>query len=222
VLLDFPRDGTNNKGDLGIKSWQDGLIAILKTYENPIIVAHSFGAMFCLNMPEIVPLLSGIVLMNATTANSFFVHINLMQQKHKLPDLVPAASEYPLNPSDETYRQFWNVYKYYYFTQEEMTAGECIMRQLAFNHAAYSEAIHHFYPTYTSNWAPATLPIMTIASEYDYICPPGIFVDNEKFHSRNILNKVITQAGHCPWLLYFKEVQSCFDEFIKLKLGTLN
>jgi len=52
LLLDFPMDGTNKNGELGIKYWQDGLIDLLKTYANPILVTHSFSGMFVLNMLE--------------------------------------------------------------------------------------------------------------------------------------------------------------------------
>ena len=214
LLLDFPKDGTNTNGELGIKFWQDGLISLLKTYNNPILITHSFGGMFSLNMPEIEKHLAGLVLMNTTTENSFFQHVSEMQQKHGLPDLVPDATVYHLTPSDHTYRQFWHTYKYYCFTAEEMQKGEQMMQHLAFNNAAYYEAIQHFYPDYICKWSPASIPAMTIASENDFICPPRIFIDNEQFQSKNVLNKLIAKAGHCPWLNHFEEVQNCFDEFM--------
>ncbi|MCL9683987.1 alpha/beta fold hydrolase [Legionella maioricensis] len=214
LLLDFPRDGTNTQGQLGIKYWQDGLIALLKTYNNPILVTHSFSGMFSLNMPEIESYLSGLVLMNTTTANSFFQHVSVMREKYNLPDLVPAASEYHLNPTNETYKQFWNTYKHYCFTPEEMLKGEQMIPLFAFNNAAYYEAIEHFYPDYSCKWSPRRIPAMTIASEYDFICPPQIFMENKHFQSQNIMNKVVDKAGHCPWIAHFEQVQDFFDEFI--------
>ena len=32
LLVDFPMDGTNKNGELGIKYWQDGLMDLLKNY----------------------------------------------------------------------------------------------------------------------------------------------------------------------------------------------
>lgn len=223
LLADFPKDGTNSHGELGIKYWQDGLLDLLKTFSNSILVTHSFSGMFSLNIPELESHLAGLVLMNTTTRNSFFLHVNEMKEKHGLPDLVPAASEYHLNPSDQTYRQFWNTYKHYCFTASEMQKGEQMIQQYAFNNAAYYEAIEHFYPEYTCKWVPESIPVMTITSENDFICPPQIFMENEQFKSKNIINRMINQAGHCPWINHLEQVQNCFIEFINLqKLMNIN
>ena len=216
MLLDFPKDGTNPHGTLSIQYWREGLIAILKSYDNPILVTHSFAGMLSLTMPEIENYLAGLVLMNTTTADTFFDHITAMREQHGLPDLLPAAAEYHLNPSDQTYKQFWYSYKYYCFTPEELPAGEQIMQQFAFNNAAYSEAINHFYLSYSCSWYPTLIPTLTIASEQDYICPPQAFIANEQFQSKNVINKLIEKAGHFPWITQFEAVQNCFDEFINL------
>lgn len=71
-LLDFPKDGTNIQGKLGIPYWQDGLIDLLKSFSKPVLVTHSFSGMFALNLPELKHHLTGLVLMNTTTKNSFF------------------------------------------------------------------------------------------------------------------------------------------------------
>lgn len=215
TLLDFPKDGTNTQGMLDFKYWQDGIIEVLKSHANPILVTHSFSGMFALNMPELEDLLTGIVLMNTTTTNSFFEHVNAMYQKHHLPDLVPAASEYHLSPSDKAYRTFWDTYKYYCFTQEELGIGEKMMELFAYNNKSYYYAIEHFYPDFNCKWSPETIPVMTIASELDFICPPEIFIRDKKFQKQNIANKLIFKAGHCPWIIHNDQIQICFDEFIE-------
>ena len=222
VLLDFPKDGTNTQGKLGIKYWQDGLIDLLRSFKHPILVTHSFSGMFALNLPELQHHLAGLVLMNTTTENSFYQHVSAMQQKHQLPDLVPAASQYHLAPSNETYKEFWDIYKYYCFTPEEMSEGKKVMTHFAFNSAAYYLAIEHFYPNFTCPWFSEIIPTMIIASENDFICPPYIFLINEKFQRENIIHKTIRKAGHYPWLIYMEQVQHCFDYFVaKMQLVIL-
>ncbi|MBN9228414.1 MULTISPECIES: alpha/beta fold hydrolase [Legionella] len=222
-LLDFPQDGTNSQGTLDIQHWQDGLIDLLKSFPQPVLVTHSFSGMFALNLPELEHHLAGLVLMNTTTENSFFQHVSAMQQQHHLPDLVPAASEYHLAPSDLTYKEFWNTYKYYCFTADELAEGEKIMPLFAFNNTAYHYAIEHFYPDFYCKWFPETIPTMTIASENDFICPPQIFRNNKKFQGKNSTHKIITKAGHCPWLMFFDAVQHCFDDFVvQLNSATTN
>lgn len=213
-LLDFPKDGTNTQGKLGIPYWQDGLIDLLKSFSKPVLVTHSFSGMFALNLPELKHHLTGLVLMNTTTKNSFFQHVSCMQQSYQLPDLVPAASQYHLTPSNETYKEFWNTYKYYCFTTDELEEGEKLISLFAFNNAAYYHAIEHFYPDYFCKWAPEAIPTMTIASEHDFICPSNIFIENKDFQRKNNINKIIAKAGHLPWLLAFEQVQQCFDDFI--------
>ncbi|MDR3491285.1 MAG: alpha/beta hydrolase [Gammaproteobacteria bacterium] len=214
LVVDFPKDGTNNEGTLEIKYWQDGLIDLLKTYKNSILVTHSFAGMFALNMPEIESHLAGLILMNTTTHNSFFQHVHAMHLKHHLPNLAPAAAAYHLHPSKETFKEFWNTYKYYCFTPEEMELGEQMIPLLAFNSEAYYFAIQNFFMQYVCKLHPTSIPTMTICSENDFICPPDIFSQEKYFQSDNITNKIIANAGHCPWLLHFNQVKKCFDAFI--------
>ncbi|HBB6896201.1 TPA: alpha/beta hydrolase [Legionella pneumophila] len=212
-LVDFPKDGNNSEGQLDFVSWQEGLISLLKSLNKPILVTHSFSGMFTLNFPEIENHLSGLVLMNTTTTNSFFQHVNEMRQKYNLPDLVPAASQYHLYPSNKTYKKFWDTYKHYCFTREELPIGEQMMELFAYNNESYHYAIEHFYNDFHYKWHPQTIPAMTIASELDYICPPAIFIQDKNFQCQNVINKVIYKAGHCPWILHLEQVQKCFDEF---------
>jgi pimeloyl-ACP methyl ester carboxylesterase len=221
TVLDFPMDGTNLNGTLNMLDWQDGLKDLLRNFHHPILVTHSFSGMFVMNMPEIEKHLSGLVLMNTTTENSFFEHVSAMHDKHGLPDLLPAASAYHLNPTRDTYRAFWDTYKYYCFTPEEMTEGEKILPLFAFNNEAYHFAITEFFATYRCQLIPHLIPMMTITSENDFICPPHIFKQDRRFQSDLIMNKVIPNAGHCPWLLHLDAVKACFDEYIqKITLDT--
>ncbi|MDR3477216.1 MAG: alpha/beta hydrolase [Gammaproteobacteria bacterium] len=215
TVLDFPKDGTNEQGILGIQHWQEGLVDLLKNFHRPILVTHSFSGMLVLSMPDIEKHLAGLVLMNTTTVNSFFEHVSAMRDKHQLPDLLPAASAYHLNPSNQTYREFWDTYKYYCFTADEMAEGEKIIPLFAFNNESYHYAITHFFMNYSCKWHPTTIPLMTITSENDFICPPLIFKQDKRFQSHNVINKVIIKAGHCPWLIYFDAVQECFNEYIE-------
>lgn len=215
-VLDFPQDGTNTAhGELDLECWKEGLMDLLQSFSNPILVTHSFSGMLALMMPELEQQLSGLVLMNTTTQNTFFPHINAMQEKYDLPDLVPAAGQYHLDPSNETYKAFWHTYKHYCFTAEELSEGEKMLPLFAFNNTAYYYAVEHFYIDYACKWSPKTIPAMTIASEQDFICPPQIFLDDERFQSPNMMNKLISNAGHCPWVICFEQVQQCFDDYVE-------
>jgi len=213
LLVDFPKDGANTEGLLNFAYWKKGLIDLISNCKNPVLVTHSFSGMFALDTPELEPYLTGLVLMNTTTRNTFFEYVGKMQNLHQLPDLVPAAAEYHLSPSSETYKAFWNTYKYYCFTTEELTLGEQMISLFTFNSSSYHYAIEHFYVDYQYHWQPK-IPTLTIASEKDFICPPAIFTEDKIFQQDHILNKIISQAGHCPWILYLNEMKYCFNEYI--------
>lgn len=212
LVLDFPADGTNSLGRLNIAYWKKGLIELLKTQHNPILATHGFSGMFALGTPQIEPHLSGLILMNTSTKNSFAKHIMTMQETYELHDLGSVVFDYHLNPSKKTYLAFWKIYKHYFFTKEESALGEQMRMLFAYNHKAYQYAIDAFYPHYQSTWQPQ-IPTMTITGEHDYICPATEFTANKLFQAPHIINNIIPKAGHCPWLLSLPAVQDCFNAF---------
>jgi pimeloyl-ACP methyl ester carboxylesterase len=217
LLVDFPKDGTNPKGVLDFALWKQGLVDLLRHYEQPILVTHSFSGMFVLDTPELEPFLRGLVLMNTTTSNTFSSHMALMRQQHQLPDLIPAAAQYHLSPSVLTYKAFWEPYKQYCFTKDELALGDKLLPLFAYNVISYQYAIEHFYIAYQCRWIPS-IPTLTLASELDYICPPTIFTANQDFKKNHILNTIIEEAGHFPWLKQIQPTQQAFNQFIDLLL----
>lgn len=83
----------------------------------------------------------------------------------------------------------------------------------AYNNNAYNFAIQHFYTDYASTLDPMHIPVMTIASQYDYICPANVFTKDRRY--KNKMNWVIRNAGHCPWIVHFAQVKECFDRFLQ-------
>lgn len=213
LVADFPLDGCNNQGELDFKLWHDGLVDLVRSLANPVLVTHDFSAMFALSNMELEPHLSGLVLMNTTTENNFVEHINTMRAIHQLPDLAPAAAAYHLNPTQTLYKEFWHAYKFYYFTAAELAKGEEMMRHFAFNNSAYYYGLHHFYPDYQCRWSP-NISTMTLSGENDYICSPHVLTKHHAFQKPNMNHYVIADAGHCPWLMHLAQVQQCFNAFI--------
>lgn len=206
LLSDFPQDGNNNKGILKLSYWKKGLLDLIQTYTDPIIIAHGFAGMLILDTPEIEPSLKGLVLINVPLANDFSLNMQKMQQHHQLPDLVPAAAQYHLQPSKKTYQAFWQVYKYYCFTPAELILSAPLCSLFAFNNDAYYYALSHFYSDYQCHWYPQ-IPTLTITSEYDHLCLPNVFKEHPHYQKSFIHNKIISNAGHFPWLLQAKIIK---------------
>lgn len=212
-LVDFPMDGSNTEGKLDILHWKNGLIDLCKKFGNVILVTHSFSGMFVLSIPEIEKFVKGVVFMNTTIADTFFTHIENSKKRFNLPDLTDSLTKYHNNPTHEELKSYWEVYKYYCHTKQELTEGEKLGKKYIMNNVSYNFGIANFYPNYKAQWAPSTIPALTITSEQDYICPPDIFTMDERFTKENIMNVVITNAGHVPWLLHFDKIQSAFDKY---------
>lgn len=218
LIINFPGDGHNSQGKLHTQDWQQGILDLIQTYEQPILVAHSFSGMFALKLPELEEHLAGLVLLNTTPHNSFASHTSTSREAYHLPDLFPSASAYHLNPNTENYRRFWQDYKYYCFTQQELAAGEKLMASFVFNSQAYLFAIEHYYANYRAEWYPSTIPCLTISGEKDYVCPPLVFIQDPDYNAKNILNVVIKNAGHFVWLNEFEQAKQAFQLYANNKL----
>jgi pimeloyl-ACP methyl ester carboxylesterase len=129
---------------------------------------------------------------------------------------MPSLNKYHSNPSQEGYRDYWDIYKHYCYTSEEMSAGEKMMEIFAYNNISYNLAIEKFYPIFESKWVPNNIPTLTIASDKDFVCPHDVFIKDNNFNRPNIINRIISEAGHCPWINQLSQVQGCFNEFLNL------
>src|SRR5205807_21926 len=62
--VDYPGDGSNRDIEhVDFTKWPEGLVNLVQTLEHVIIVAHSFGGMLTLTIPELEKHLDGIVLL---------------------------------------------------------------------------------------------------------------------------------------------------------------
>ncbi len=200
LLADFPQDGTNNEGLLSISYWKKGLLDLIQTQHNPIIIAHGFSGMLVLDTPELESLLKGLVLLNVPLTNDFSPLIAQMQHQYQLPDLVPAAAHYHLHPSNKTYQAFWQAYKYYCFTPEELKKANALLATFSFNSKTYLYALRHFYGDYQCRWYPK-LPTLTISTERNALTCANVYQKNSYYQNAFITNKSIANAGHFPWLV---------------------
>ncbi|MCC2646796.1 MAG: uncharacterized protein K0R02_861 [Rickettsiaceae bacterium] len=219
-IVDFPMDGANMHGKLDLKHWRDGLVDLLQNTENPIMVTHSFSGMFALTTPEIEKHLKGLVITNTTINLSFFDHVKHCAEKYNLPDLTPELDKYHADKSKEAYKEFWKTYIHYCFTAEEIEKAKPMLETFDYNNDSYNYIIENFYGDFAIKWVP-TIPTLTIASEKDFVCPPHAFTGDTRFNKSNIINKVIPDAGHCPWVNHMNEVQMCFDEYLSKFEGLL-
>ena len=67
LLVDLPGDGSNTISGSpdAISRWPQALLEGVRLFHHPILAAHSTGGMYVLSLPELEPLLHGLILLDS-------------------------------------------------------------------------------------------------------------------------------------------------------------
>lgn len=214
IILDYPGDGSNTQpaNQITINNWQTGLLDLVQQYSNPILVAHSFGGMLALSIPELENYLHGIVLLNTAPCNDQGKHLIHSRHNYGLPDFEEEYNDFLSCPCAEHWQYFIESYVPYFFTKDELIQGTVIVEQLSLSWYSYSIS-ERFYESYKAQWTPQHIPCLIIDSSLDYICNPTAFIKKQEFNRPNIQHSTILNAGHFPWLLYGETVLQMLLDF---------
>ncbi len=71
-LVDLPHNGTNrapSQATYDFFAWRDALLDVVKFFENPILVGHSFASMLAFTVPELENFLKGWVVLHSAPRN---------------------------------------------------------------------------------------------------------------------------------------------------------
>ncbi|MFO1258483.1 MAG: alpha/beta hydrolase [Gammaproteobacteria bacterium] len=214
--VDLPQDGSNrfDSYQINLENWQQALLESVQVFEQPILVAHSFGAMLALTIPKLGDYLKGLVLLNTAPSSKWIAASRDLMEKHQLPDPSTAKQEYKSHPTDEGFKHFTldDATMPYFFTTKGQIRGRVLMDQLPYNHVAYDWAGTQFHPHYQAIWIPEC-PTLILGSEHDYLTPLELFYESSQFLRSNITFSHIPNAGHFPWIENFIDVQKALQHF---------
>ena len=126
-LLDYPGDGSNPK-PLEPQDWKKGLLEVVRSFENVHLVAHSFGAMFVMTIPELEDDLKSLILMDGSPKR--------LQHRHGGPSHL--KEEFPKSLSR-------------YVTPEQLSRAETLFSHLPYNDEAFMWVRDHFHPDFHDN-----------------------------------------------------------------------
>jgi pimeloyl-ACP methyl ester carboxylesterase len=82
---------------------------------------------------------------------------------------------------------------------------------MTYNQDAVQWSAENFDRDYLLAWWPTTLPTLIVTGSADRIVTQSLWQAN-RFHTGNVIWRVIADAGHFPWLEQPVAVRNAFDE----------
>ncbi|MCX4778764.1 alpha/beta fold hydrolase [Streptomyces sp. NBC_01264] len=218
-LLDLPGDGSNTDPPTTPRDpyalWPAVLTEAAEALPEVVVVGHSTGGMFALSTPALEPHLAGLVLIESAPHSGWQSAFAAHALAHPLPGVAEAATAYAHTPSDATLRALTLAAAPWNFTPASLTAGRALLEALPYNNAATTWASAHFDDTYRARWAPRTLPTLIISGTDDHVVDQSLWRTAPSFNGPHILHRLISAAGHFPWLDAPQAVRAAFTEFEK-------
>lgn len=220
-FLDFPGDGSNLTDNLGLPiqneyyfaQWTDALVEAVNTLDKVIIVAHSTGGMYVLSCPQLKNLLKGLVLMGSAPDSSWqngfaqYCKANLLPKVDELQDI------YIKHPTVENLKKLTLASLPYIFTPAGLGNGQLLFENLPYNVESCNWSAKHFDATYKALWVPDNIPTLVFAGDQDHVIPLTYFENAQDFQKENIVMRLVSNAGHLPWLENPEQVRLLFETF---------
>ncbi len=215
-MIDLPGNGTN-KVEGGYDSWFSNYLRIVKQFENPITVGHSFGAMLSLTFPELESLLSANVILNSIPLFRPQKSMEYAKQ-FALPDFTNEMQQFLQTQSQETFHAFFKACMPYYFSKENLEEG---MRALLTIPFPYEVALWGQQQIANglldAKWIPENVPTLIVGGTNDCMCPFELFNEDPRFHKSTITLTCLDGAGHFPWI----DSQHAFRQALTKFIGAL-
>ncbi len=213
-LVDFPGNG-GNKAPNGYdyREWFDLFVPMVKNFEHPIIVGHSFGAIIPQMCPELEGLLDGFIAINSTPS-LWFTQAAQARQKFNIPD-IPERTQFLENPGQETLDRFMTAQLPYFFKPDTLERGRAMFTDFTYSYQVALDVIAILQDMpYQASWTPQQVKTLIIGGELDAIHPHSLFTQDINTNRPNIKKVEIQGAGHWSWIDKPDTVKELFNQFI--------
>lgn len=216
--MDMPGNGLNlakvsNDYDFG--RWLDIFVDTIKSFNNPILVGHSFGGVLPLMLPDLEQHLKGFVSVNSAPSLWYDEMYQESVRRH-LPDISEDRKRYIENPTSENYQIVMDKITYYHFPEDSIESGRVFVRSLIFNTNALNWWRNKLVEiNFTAQWTPQSIPMLIIGGSDDCTCPFSIYQNDDRFNQSNIVKHMVDKAGHFAWLDQPEKVKELFDNFLE-------
>lgn len=198
-LIDLPGDGSNAVAG-AFSRWPEALLEAVRLFNHPILAAHSTGGMFALSLPELEPLLQGLILLDSAPDAGWQAGFAAEINRRPVPGLKALKDAYDRDPTNQTLKALTVASAPYLFTSRFQEEGRRFLAALPYQAEACRWSEDHFDKTYRAKWVPQTIPALILAGEEDCLTPLHLFQKEKRFNRANIHYLQIPEAGHFPWM----------------------
>jgi pimeloyl-ACP methyl ester carboxylesterase len=216
-LIDLPGNGSNTRytdvAQYDYQLWHECFLPAITRFNHPILVGHSFGALFPLVFPQLENILSGLILVGGIVAPLSEAAAQMATDR-QLPSLLEPMQNFVTNPTQETFDVALRACCPYYFPQSSLAIGMERLAQLAFNYrAALWGQIYLSQLDYAKLWIPQKVKTLAFSGGEDCITPFILLEQDERLKRNNIQLHRIKDAGHLPWLEKMDEVKNILQQY---------
>jgi alpha-beta hydrolase superfamily lysophospholipase len=219
-LVDLPGDGSNVVGGDPFAGWPGVLVEAAEALPRVVFVGHSTGGMFLLSVPELEPLLAGLVLISSAPHAGWMTYFLEMAQGHPLPAVEAAGAVYEADPTDEHLRRLTVASAPWNFTPAGVVAGAELLARMPYNAAAVDWSARNFDSAYASRWWPERLPTLIVSGAQDRVVAQWLW-DEPWFRGGHVLHRRIEEAAHFPWVERPDGVRAAFHELAAVVAGSV-
>lgn len=212
-FLDLPGNGDHIVDNPDYDQWLSILEKSLKQFNNPVVVAHSFGGILTLMCKELKPLLKGVIILDS--APSFWVHEAVKYAKNfDVPDLTEPLTKFNNNPNQENFESALKACMPYYYVPgfEDQYKEVFSSFHFAYQPAVWGQEKGVEWDDYVQ-WIPS-VPTIIINGTHDLMTPYYMFKNDKRFNKPNIKIAVVENAGHLPWIEKPQVMQSLIDDYV--------
>jgi pimeloyl-ACP methyl ester carboxylesterase len=214
-LVDLPGDGSNVNAPGApadpYSLWPRVLLEATHAVGHPVYVGHSTGGEYLLSTPALAGCVEGLVLISTAPDASWMPVFDEMMRTNPLPGVEEATARYESDPTNENLcavaveSATWN------FTSHGVAKGAELLARMPYNREAVRWSEANFDRSYQLAWWPTTLPTLIVSGSEDRVVTQSLW-QSERFHTENVIRRVITAAGHFPWIEQPAAVRDAFAE----------
>ncbi len=103
------------------------------------------------------------------------------------------------------------------FTPQGVARGRNLLSRMPYNAAAVDWSDVNFDHVYQARWWPRELPVLRLAGREDRIVWQGGW-RQPRFETSNVIDRLVDDAGHFPWIENPLQVRAAFSELTQLIL----
>ncbi|HEY4029071.1 MAG TPA: alpha/beta hydrolase [Caulobacteraceae bacterium] len=214
-FVDLPGDGSNRSAPGApadpFSVWPGAVVEAAQALPNPVFAGHSTGGMYLLDTPDLAPLLRGLALLDTAPDARWHPRFVEMTQAHPLPEVGAASAVYEADRRDENIAAIAVASAPWNFTPAGLEPGRGLLARMPHCSAAVDWSDAHFDHVYAARWWPTHIPILRLAGAQDRIVSQDGW-RQPRFSTPNVIDRLIPDAGHFPWIENPGAVRAAFAE----------